>query len=110
MMNLNEKPTIEELAKLFAARKDSLDSHILWICDAGEVHIEGLGACSAESEFEQRKPNMRARLKMYRRGQGYVGKKAAADTQFVGRVLATLQQEWPTLRDSQGVQVIDRLC
>ena len=78
-MNLNEKPTIQELAKLFAARKDSLDSHILWVCDAGEVLIDSLSPCTAENEFEQRKPNMRARLKMYRRGQGYVGKKAAAE-------------------------------
>lgn len=110
MMNLNEKPTIQELAKLFAARKDSLDSHILWVCDAGEVHIDSLAPCTAESEFEERKPNMRARLKMYRRGQGYVGKKAAADTEFVGNVLETLQQEWPALREAEGVRVIDRLC
>src|SRR3546814_2113655 len=33
-----------------------------------------------------------ARLKMYRRGQGYVGKKAAADKDFMGRVLQTLTQ------------------
>lgn len=109
MMNLNEKPTIQELAKLFAARKDTLDSHILWICDAGDVHIDSLAPCTTEDEFEQRKPGMRARMKMYRRGQGYVGKKAAADTQFVGRVLETLQQEWPALREGQGVRVIDRL-
>ncbi|MDG9884175.1 MULTISPECIES: hypothetical protein [Pseudomonas] len=109
MMNLNEQPTIQELAKLFAARKDTLDSHILWICEAGEVHIDSLSPCTTEDEFEQRKPGMRARMKMYRRGQGYVGKKAAADTQFVGRVLETLQQEWPALREGQGVRVIDRL-
>lgn len=109
MMNLNEQPTIQELAKLFAARKDTLDSHILWICEAGEVHIDSLSPCTTEDEFEQRKPAMRARMKMYRRGQGYVGKKAAADTQFVGRVLETLQQEWPALREGQGVRVIDRL-
>ncbi|NNJ16234.1 hypothetical protein CSV86_013920 [Pseudomonas putida CSV86] len=108
-MNLNEQPTIQELAKLFAARKDTLDSHILWICEAGEVHIDSLSPCTTEDEFEQRKPGMRARMKMYRRGQGYVGKKAAADTQFVGRVLETLQQEWPALREGQGVRVIDRL-
>jgi len=109
MMNLNEQPTIQELAKLFAARKDSLDSHILWVCDAGDVHIDSLSPCTTESEFEERQPGMRARMKMYRRGQGYVGKKAAADTQFVARVLETLQQEWPALRESQGIQVIDRL-
>ncbi|PWB30448.1 hypothetical protein DCO48_20515 [Pseudomonas sp. SDI] len=109
MMNLNNQPTITELAQLFAARKDSLDNHILWVCESGEVHIDTLAPFTAEAEFEQRKPNMRARLKMYRRGHGYVGKKAAADTQFVGEVLQTLQAEWPSLKDQQGVKVIDRL-
>ena len=31
---------------------------------------------------------------MYRRGQGYVGKKAAADTDFMSRVLQTLTLTW----------------
>ncbi|MNZ67625.1 hypothetical protein D3C78_858800 [compost metagenome] len=52
---------------------------------------------------------MRARFKVYRRGQGYVGKKAAADTEFVGRVLQTLQQEWPAARERQAVKVIEPL-
>lgn len=109
MMNLNNQPTITELAQLFAARKDSLDSHILWVCTSGEVHIDTLAPFTAEEEFEQRTPNMRARLKMYRRGHGYVGKKAAADTAFVGQVLQTLQAQWPDLRNESGVKVIDRL-
>lgn len=54
-------------------------------------------------------PSMRARFKVYRRGQGYVGKKAAADTTFVGQVLETLQQEWPGARERQAVKVIDTL-
>ncbi|MGF6594541.1 hypothetical protein [Pseudomonas sp. 2835] len=110
MMNLNNQPTVEELARLFAARKDTLDSHILWVCKTGEVHLDSLETMSDEAEFEERKPTMRARLKMYRRGQGYVGKKAAADTQYVGRVLQTLQSEWAALQNKPGVAVIDRLC
>ena len=110
MMNLNNQPTVDELARLFAARKDTLDSHILWVCQSGEVRLDSLGPLTDEAQFEQRTPNMRARLKMYRRGQGYVGKKAAADTQYVGRVLQTLQHEWAELQDKPGVAVIDRLC
>jgi hypothetical protein len=77
-MNLNHQPTIEQLAHLFAARKDSLDSHILWVCASGEVNIEPLAPHAAEHEFEQSRPTMRARLRTYRRGGGYVGRKAAA--------------------------------
>jgi hypothetical protein len=98
------------LARLFAAQKDSLDSHILWVCKEGNVHMEGLGACTEEQEFDDQHPHMRARLKMYRKGQGYVGKKAAADKQFLGRVLDTLSSEWGQVREASGVRVIDKLC
>jgi hypothetical protein len=53
---------------------------------------------------------MRARLKMYRKGQGYVGKKAAADKEFLGQVLQTLSSEWGTAQRESGVRVIDKLC
>ncbi|WP_095146838.1 hypothetical protein [Pseudomonas sp. Irchel s3b6] len=109
-MNLNKQPTIDELARMFAAHKDSHDSHILWIAESGQVHIDCLSPHAHEAEFEQNKRDLRARLKMYRRGQGYVGKKAAADKDFVGRVLATLTQEWQNLQSRPDVSVIDRYC
>ncbi|MBV4536606.1 MULTISPECIES: hypothetical protein [Pseudomonas] len=109
MMNLNDKPTIDQLAQLFAARKDSLDDHLLWLSQTGEVRLDRLPPNSVEDQFEADLPTMRARFKVYRRGQGYVGKKAAADTEFVGRVLQTLQQEWPAARERQAVKVIDPL-
>ena len=109
MMNLNNQPTIDELARMFAAKKDSHDSHILWISKCGQVHIDCLSPHAHEAEFDQNNQNLLARLKMYRRGQGYVGKKAAADTEFVGRVLQTLQQEWPAARERQAVKVIEPL-
>jgi hypothetical protein len=109
-MNLNNQPTTEQLAHLFASRKDSLDSHILWVCESGEVRIDCLEAVTAEREFEQRHPSMRARFKMYRRGQGYVGKKAAADKDYVSRVLQTLKHEWNTTQGTAVVHVIERFC
>ena len=108
-MNLNNQPTVNELARLFAAQKDTLNDHILWISDAGDVRIDPVTSCKEETRFEEERPQMRAHLKMYRRGQGYVGKKAAADTEFVGRVLQTLQQEWPAARERQAVKVIEPL-
>ena len=41
---------------------------------------------------------------------GNIGKKAAADKDFVGRVLATLTQEWQNLQAKPEVRVIDRYC
>ncbi len=110
MMNLNNQPTVDELARLFASQKDSLDSHILWICEEGEVHIDRLATHAGESEFEKSNPRMRARLRMYRRGQGYVGKKAAADKDFIGRVLQTLKVEWSNAQGKSEVSVVDKYC
>ena len=109
MMNLTNNPTIDQLARLFAARKDSLDDHLLWVSQSGEVRLDRLPPNTVEAEFESHMPSMRARFKVYRRGQGYVGRKAAADTSFVGRVLQTLQQEWPAARERQAIKVIDSL-
>lgn len=109
-MNLNNQPTIDELARLFASHKDNHDSHVLWICKSGEVRIDCLAPYSQESEFEKAHQSMRARLKMYRRGQGYVGKKAAADKDFIGRVFQTLSQEWKLLQNHSGVNLLDRYC
>lgn|GEM_PF-110503 len=106
-LNLNDQPTIEQLAQLFAARKDSQDDHLLWLSHTGEVRLDRLQPNSHEAEFEAHLPSMRARFKVYRRGQGFVGRKAAADTQFVGRVLQTLQQEWPAARERDAVKVIE---
>ncbi|MGF6200185.1 hypothetical protein QF012_002212 [Pseudomonas laurylsulfatiphila] len=108
MMNLNNQPTIDELARMFAAKKDSHDSHILWISKCGQVHIDCLSPHAHETEFDQNNQNLLARLKMYRRGQGYVGKKAAADKDFIGNVLQTLKQAWASMQNQNEVRVIDR--
>ncbi|MBI6851518.1 hypothetical protein AAIM60_25625 [Pseudomonas lijiangensis] len=100
-MNINNRPTIDELARLFAARKDTLDSHILWIEHSGEVHIDPMSPCTAESEFQENHPQMLASLKMFRRGQGYVGKKAAADTEFMKGLLQNLKDEWQNAKKQQ---------
>ncbi|AIC19452.1 MULTISPECIES: hypothetical protein [Pseudomonas] len=109
-MNLNNQPTIDELARMFAAQKDKHDSHILWIAKSGQVHIDCLSPHAHEEEFDKNNQDLLARLKMYRRGQGYVGKKAAADRDFIGRVLDTLKNEWQSLQNKSEVRVIDRFC
>ena len=108
-MNLNNQPTIDELAEMFAAQKDTLDDHILWIGKSGEVQIDCLAPHTEEAEFDRNNRELAARLKMYRRGQGYVGKKAAADKDFIGSVLQTLKQAWDSMQNQNEVRVIDRL-
>lgn len=107
-MNLNNQPTIDELAEMFAAQKDKLDDHILWIGKSGEVKIDCLAPHTEEAEFDRTHRELAARLKMYRRGQGYVGKKAAADRNFIEQVFDTLNSAWASFKDNSQVKVIDR--
>lgn len=107
-MNLNNQPTIDELAEMFAAQKDKLDDHILWVGKSGEVKIDCLAPHTEEAEFDRNHRELAARLKMYRRGQGYVGKKAAADRNFIEQVFDTLNNAWASFKDNSQVKVIDR--
>lgn len=107
-MNLNKQPTIDELSELFAARKDSLDNHILWVCEEGEVRIDPLASGVPEEAFVASHPNLRARLTMYRRGHGWVGKKAAADKQFMGDVLQKLRDTWRQTERQSKARAVER--
>ncbi|WP_122672172.1 hypothetical protein [Pseudomonas viridiflava] len=97
-MNMNNHPNIDELARLFAARKDTLDNHIAWITDSGEVHVDPMTPHTQEDEFRDAHPELRAALGMFRRGLGYVGKKAAADRPYMESTLQALKNEWQNSR------------
>ncbi|KPY13751.1 hypothetical protein ALQ74_04266 [Pseudomonas savastanoi pv. glycinea] len=104
-MNINKQPTIDELARLFAVCKDTLDNHIVWIADSGEVHVDAMSPFTQEDEFRDAHPQMRTALKMFRRSQGYVGKKAAADRTYVENTLQALKGEWQKSRLQAHSQV-----
>lgn len=97
-MNMNRHAHLDELARLFAACKDTLDCHMLWLCDSGEVHLDPMSPCSQESEFRETHPQLRACVRMFRRGQGYVGKKAAADSAYLESVLDAIDTQRQQLR------------
>jgi hypothetical protein len=72
------------------------------------VQIDCLAPHTEEAEFDRNNRELAARLKMYRRGQGYVGKKAAADRNFIEQVFDTLNNAWESFKDNSQVKVIDR--
>ncbi|WP_167553766.1 hypothetical protein [Pseudomonas syringae] len=104
-MNINTQPTIDELARLFAACKDTLDNHIVWVAESGEVRVDAMSPFTQEHEFRDAHPHLRAALKMFRRGQGYVGKKAAADRAYMENTLQALKGEWQKTRRQAHSQV-----
>jgi len=63
-----------------------------------------------EAEFEKCIPTMRVRLRTYRRGSGYGGKKAAADKEFIGSVHRTLTEQWRVARNNPGLHSVDKYC
>lgn len=109
-MNLNQQPSIDDLSKLFAKRKDKHCSHILWLCSTGEVRLDPLAPEMNEDEFMKRKPSMRARFRTYRQGNGYVGRRAAADRQYMESLYQRLQHEWRERKTESSVAMIDSYC
>lgn len=59
---------------------------------------------------ERNHPELHARMPIYRRGKGYVGKKAAADRQFVNDVFQTLNREWSLSQGQGQVRRIASYC
>lgn len=109
-MNLNNQPTIEQLSELFASRKDTFSSHILWICSSGDVRLDAIGPNVDEGHFQNAMPSMRARFRTYRQGKGYVGRKAAADRTYMQSLYTRLQQEWQASQQRSEVAYIDSYC
>ena len=107
-MNLNQQPTCQQLARLLATRKDHLDDHLLWVSQTGEVRLDRLPPNLLDADIESHLPSMRVRMPAYRRGQGFVGKRAAADEQFVARLLDTLQNAWPSACDGGRAMRVER--
>jgi hypothetical protein len=92
-MNVNHKPTIEQLAALLRACSDTAAHHILWVAKDGEVRVTPLPNGMYPADFGNR-PDLRLRHETFVAGNGYVGPAAADDTSYVAELLADLVSGW----------------
>ena len=83
-MNLASNPSREELAKLLSVCDDEAAHHVLWVGHGGEVHITPLPRDASPGSFAERnEAAIKFSVECYARGNGYVGKLAAADRVWV---------------------------
>lgn len=94
-MNLTNFPNREQLKTILAQCNDQTADHICWVDKTGEVQFSPLPSHLTPNGFElANKDTMKFRLETFVQNNGYVGKKAAADEQWVERLYKALTKLW----------------
>ena len=94
-MNLAEKPTQAELARLMSQCDDKSASHVLWVSYSGEVHLDPLPDELTPIGFERlHQRELKFRWETFVQGNDYVGPNAAKDKAWVAKVFAELEHLW----------------
>ncbi len=94
-MNLKNDPTIDELAELFKPLNDNSSSHVMWVDTHGEVNISPVPANSGVI-----KEKAKFQYETLAFGNGYVGKKASEDLEYLEKELSYLKRDWAN--DARG--------
>ena len=93
-MNLKNDPIVEELAELFEPLNDN-SSHVMWVDNHGKVYISPVpansGVIKAKAKFH---------YETLASGNGYVGKKASEDLEYLEKELGYLKRDWA--KDATG--------
>ena len=91
-MNLANNPTTSDLQALLRSLNDDAGHHRIWVDTSGDVHVDeidpGVGASNAY------RPNEKFRLETLVCGNGYVGRAAADDQQWVNDLFGWLTGLW----------------
>lgn len=91
-MNLNNNPTPEQLAELFNECDDLAGDHVLWVDSNSDVHIS---LVPEDTHFESLKDqDMKLSYHPFKKGEQYVGEKAAQNSEWVKEFFDNLVQDW----------------
>jgi hypothetical protein len=103
-MNLEKKPTIDELRALIGVCDDLAGHHVLWVAKNGDVHITRV----PKNQTPPVQPDMQLRYETFEAGNEYVGPKAAADDDWINELFEALTREWPRAKSEPVFEPIDR--
>lgn len=106
-MNLNKSPTRQQLESLLRSADDSKAHHVIWVSKAGDVAVTPLPKGVGPVELEKNTPQMAIRYETCQCGNGYVGLKAARDTNYVSRMFNSLVKEWQGASTADSVIYVD---
>jgi hypothetical protein len=92
-MNLTTSPSLTQLEELYAAADDNSPyGNRVVVCKSGEVLVI---SCSEENEKKIRdSKNTHFFSDVYSQGEGYVGKDAAADKEYMQNEMKWLLKHW----------------
>lgn len=94
-VDITKNPTVEDLAKLFAQCDDKAGHHILWVDHDGNVFIDLLRHDRTPAWWgEEFDGKYKFRWETFVSGNGYVGKDAAQDSEYVKEKLKALMNDW----------------
>ncbi len=94
-MNMNKNPNLTELKRFVSRIDDSAGNHIVWVDLEGNVHASKVARGDSPAEWARRmEGKFRCRLETLIKGNGYLGKKAAMDDQWMRQMLHELGEGW----------------
>jgi hypothetical protein len=93
-MNLAEHPSKANLKVLIALADDNEGSHMIWVSESGDVHIDVIPKHHAASAHADELPSMRFRLETLEAGNGWTGPRAASDDDWIERLYVGLTRHW----------------
>ena len=95
-MNLAKKTSETELQTLLASADDNSGSHVLWVENNGEVHLDNVSRSVrlADGQPIWFGPKARFRWETFCQGNDYVGPKAAGDPEWVSKLYREIVYLW----------------
>jgi hypothetical protein len=94
-MNMNQNPTINDLAAVLRQCNDKSGHHIMWVDFAGNVRVSQVPEELTPIGFIQSLGNqVKFRYETWVRGNGYVGHAAVTDQRYLEEQLHYLKRDW----------------
>lgn len=107
-MNLNDRPSRDQLREFLAQGDDSAGRHVLWVAKDGEVRLTTLPRGESDAGFAARHTaDLQMRYETFEPGNGYIGPDAADDPRWVNELFETLLREWGRVKGTQQVEYVE---
>jgi hypothetical protein len=107
-MNLDNRPSIDQLRELVKQCNDDAGDHVLWVSRTGDVRISRASRDQTSAEFDRAHPDMQLRFEAFLAGNEYVGPEAAADNEWIAELFERLGREWNNAKGKPVVARMDR--
>lgn len=106
-MNMNNKPTSDQLRELIRRCDDYAGDHVLWVTKTGDVELSRIPRGQTGAEFQEAHPDMQVRIGPFLAGNEYVGPDAAKDDEWIMELFDILTREWASVKGKAVVACFD---